>query len=210
MHKFSHWLCKTVEKLSKSWYTKIAAHTKQGQGDSLCSKLFSLCINPIAWKLKATEGYKQSNPIGRKITHLLYIDDMKIFCASQSKLNRLLKVMKTAIKDIGLVWNKKKCAVAHVKKVDLDGTTYHDTQSIDNLKDRGNNYYKFLGILENTKEEDNMVLEATLKTYQQRLSVVWSNPLSDFHKVTATSQYTLPVLAYPIWTQTWNVPVNEL
>ena len=60
--KFSHWLCKTVERLSKSWNTKIVAHTKQGQetseviyfnkglpqGDVLCPKLFTLCINPIA------------------------------------------------------------------------------------------------------------------------------------------------------------------
>ena len=53
-----------------------------------------------------------------------------------------------------------------------------------------------------------MVLEATLKTYQRRLSVIWLNPLSDFHKVTATKQYALPVLAYPMWTQTWNI--NEL
>ena len=53
-----------------------------------------------------------------------------------------------------------------------------------------------------------MVLEAALKTFEQRLSVVWSSPLSDLHKVTATNQYAFPVLAYPIWTQTWNT--NEL
>ena len=174
------------------------------QGDPLCPKFFTLCNNPIVWKLRATEGYKLSKPIGGKITHLLYIDDMKVFCASQSKLNRILKKINTAMEDLCLVWNGKRCAVTHIKKGVLDGTTYDDAQSIDNLKDGDN--YKFLGILENTKQEDNMVLEATLKTYQQRLSVIWSSPLSDFHKVTTTNQYALPVLVYPVWTQTWNIP----
>ena len=49
-----------------------------------------MCINPIAWKLKATDGYKLSKPIEGKSTHLLYVDDMKIFAASQSKLDRVL------------------------------------------------------------------------------------------------------------------------
>ena len=138
-----------------------------------------MCINPIAWNLKATDGYKLSKPIEGKITHLLYVDDMKVFAASQSKLDRVLKVTKTAMEDIGLIWNKKKCSIAHIKKGVLDGTNHNDRQSITNLKDREN--YRFLGILENTQQEDSKVLETTSETYQQRLSVIWSSPLSDFH-----------------------------
>ena len=104
------------------------------------------------------------------------------FCASQSKLQRSPQ----SDQDIGLVWNEKKCTVMHINKGVLDGTTYDDTQRIDNLKDGDN--YKFLGILENTKQEDNMVLEAASNTYQQRLSVIWSSPLSDFHKLTAINK----------------------
>ena len=39
--------------------------------------LFILCLNPIAWKVRATEGYRLSKPISTKITHLLYIEDIK-------------------------------------------------------------------------------------------------------------------------------------
>ena len=59
LHKFSRWLCKTVETLHKSWNTKIVAHTKQGQETSeviyfnkghpqvmfSVRKLFTLCIH---------------------------------------------------------------------------------------------------------------------------------------------------------------------
>ena len=162
-----------------------------------------MCTNPIAWNLKATDGYKLLKPIEGKITHLLYVDDMKVFAASQSKLDRVLKVTKTALEDIGLIWNENKCSIAHIKKGVLDSTNHNDQQSITNLKD--GEKYRFLGILENTQQGDHKVLETTSETYQQRLSVICSSPLSDLHKVTATNQYVLPTLSYPMWTQTWQI-----
>ena len=46
----------------------------------------------------------------------IYIDDLKIFAASESKLNGVLTSMKTAMEDIGLQWNLKKCSVVHMKR----------------------------------------------------------------------------------------------
>ena len=51
-------------------------------GDTLCPRQFTVCLNPIAWKIKAAEGYKLSKPIDAKVTNLLYIDDIKLFAAS--------------------------------------------------------------------------------------------------------------------------------
>ena len=78
--------------------------------------LFILCLNPIAWKVQATEGYCLSKPISTKITHLLYIDDMKLFAASENKLKRVMTVAKNGMESIGLKWNAKKCAVIPVKR----------------------------------------------------------------------------------------------
>ena len=41
------------------------------QRDALCPRLFTLCLNPLAWKLAATEGYKMLKPINAKITDVL-------------------------------------------------------------------------------------------------------------------------------------------
>ena len=68
--------------------------------------------------------------------------------------------------------------------------------------------YKFLGVLESIKQEDSLVLESAARVYLQRLSVIWSSPLSDHHKVVATNQFALPVLVYFMWTQVW--PITEL
>ena len=116
VHRFLYWLCRVIRQLLKSWNTKITVRTKCGtetsrtirfirglpQGDALCPRLFTLCLNPVAWLLNATEGYKLSKPIGRKITHLLYIDDLKVFSSSQTKLNTVLRSTYAAMNDIGL------------------------------------------------------------------------------------------------------------
>ena len=49
--------------------------------------------------------------------------------------------------------------------------------------------YKFRGILENVRQEERRTLECAKKTYLQRLSVIWSNPLSDADRVVAFNQY---------------------
>ena len=56
------------------------------QGDALCPLLFTLYLNPIAWKLRAAEGYKLTKPISQKVTHLLYVDDLKVYASSENKL----------------------------------------------------------------------------------------------------------------------------
>ena len=224
MHKFPLWMCRTVARLCESWNTKITARTKEGyktsdlirfnkglpQGDALCPRLFTLCLNPISWKLKASEGYKLSRPLSGKITHLLYIDDMKIYAASKDKLERVMKTVKEAMADVGLEWNEKKCSTAHVRRGSLDsslgGTAIGERQVIQNLK-KGETY-KFLGVLENSKQEDRSVLWGASKVCLQRLSIIWSSPLSDFHKVLASNQYALPVVTYPMWTLTW--PLADL
>ena len=96
VHRFPDWVGKMVSRLCATWNTRIVVTTKQGretsdlikfnkglpQGNALCPRLFTICLNPVAWQLKASEGYKLSKPISAKITDLLYIDDLKVFAAS--------------------------------------------------------------------------------------------------------------------------------
>ena len=101
VHRFPVWICEVVRRLFAVWNTMTVAYTKVGnetspaisfnrglpQGDSLCQRLFTLCSNPVAWKLRSTEGYRLSRPVGSKVTNLLYINDLKVFAASQAKLD---------------------------------------------------------------------------------------------------------------------------
>ena len=104
-------------------------------------------------------------------------------------------------------WNEKKCAVIHVNRGQVEQGSgdmkIADLKPIKSLDQH--NTYKFLGVFENTKQEDKQVLEAAAKTYLQWLSIIWSSPLSDHAKVVASNQYALPVLTYLMWTQTWPI-----
>ena len=52
------------------------------QGDALCTRLFTSCLSPGAWLLGATEWYRLSKPTGTKVTHLLYVDDLREFAST--------------------------------------------------------------------------------------------------------------------------------
>lgn len=130
VHRFPTWLCRVMRCLVASWNTRIITTTKREpessrcirfnrglpQGDSLCPRLLTLCLNPVAWSLEATEGYRLSKPISASVSYLLYIDDLKVFASSEAKLNRVLKSTSAAMEDIGLTWNPKKCNVFHVRR----------------------------------------------------------------------------------------------
>ena len=51
-----------------------------------------------------------------KVTHLLYIDDLKIYASSENNLERFMRTVKGGMDCIGLRWNEKKGAVVHVKR----------------------------------------------------------------------------------------------
>ena len=160
--------------------------------------------------MSAAEGYKLSKSVSLKVTHLLYIDDLKIFAASENKLVKVIRTVKDGKECIGLKWNEKRYAVAHVKRGCLDrsieSVKIGDLKPINSLGE--DNTYKFLGVLENIKQEDKLVLESAAKAYLQRLSIIWSSPLSDLFKFLASNQYALPLLSYLMWTQTW--PLADL
>ena len=72
---------------------------------------------------------------------------------------------------------------------------------IDSLKE--NTTYRFLGAPERLLQEEKLALQCTTKTYLQRLSVIWSGPLSDINRVQASNQLAMPVLSYLMWSQHW-------
>ena len=130
------------------------------QGDALCPRLFTVCLNPIAWKISASQGYRLSKPIDTKVTDLLYIDDLKIFAASESRLSCVMKSIKAVMEDARLQWNPKKLAVAHFKRgthvADSAGLKVDGNAEISSLEDR--QQYKCLGVLESLKQEQKLAL----------------------------------------------------
>ena len=77
------------------------------QGDTLSPLLFCLSLNPLSYLLDELSGYKVANTT--TLTHLLYMDDLKLFAPNDVGLQRLIDLVETFSSDIGMTWNSEVC-----------------------------------------------------------------------------------------------------
>ena len=122
----------------------------------------------------------------------------------------MLTTTQAAMRDIGSELNSKKCSIINLKlgKQVCEGSKGKLDHSTEIASLNEGERYKFLGVLENLKQDDKLVPQQAAKIYLQKISVIWSSPLSDWNKVNASNQFALPMLSYLMWTQTW--PLAEL
>ena len=85
------------------------------QGDSLSSLLFITALNPISWYV-TKKGPGMTLSSNRRIDHLLYVDDRKLFAPKEAEANELAEIVQTLSLKAGLRLNKRNCAVAVMKK----------------------------------------------------------------------------------------------
>ena len=91
----------------------------------------------------------------------------------------MLKETRGAMQDIGLHWNQKNCAVVHMKR---------GAQVLDESGMRMDETTKFLGVLENVRQDERLALECVAKSIY---CIIWSSPLSDCNCVQATNSMLL-------------------
>ena len=83
------------------------------QGDSLFSFLLLLEIEPLTHILKCSGvGYRTHNKI---VSHLLYMDDMKVYAGKTKYMGICKEMIEGFIKDICMEFGLDKCAVVHTK-----------------------------------------------------------------------------------------------
>jgi hypothetical protein len=114
--------------LMQFWHTKIHLPHDAGcisleeiffsrgifQGDSLSPLLFCLALTPISNILKRNNvGYVIQ---GRKVSHLLYMDDLKVFACGIAEMERCRVLIKEFSDDIKMTFGLDKCAIIHMKK----------------------------------------------------------------------------------------------
>ena len=86
------------------------------QGDSLSPLLFCMALNPLREELHRTGyGYWLSTGRGETakrqlVTHLLYMDDLKLYGRTPDQLKGLLRTVRTFSDDIQMKFGLDKCA----------------------------------------------------------------------------------------------------
>ena len=84
------------------------------QGDALSPLLFVMAVAPLSSHLQIAGGYSVAHHAS-PITHLLFMDDLKVFEESKAELESTLEVAEGLVRAVGMSLGVRKCAVAHLR-----------------------------------------------------------------------------------------------
>ncbi len=198
-----------LQSLMKNWSTKLILNTenetinigtvniKNGifQGDSMSPLLFCMSLFPLTNEMRnMNKGYlveKNTKPI----SHLFYIDDLKLYARSENELADLIRTSKTFSEDIGMNFGLNKCA-----KVTIKGGKVCENSSIaskdlsSEIRSLGYNAaYKYLGIYESDCVQHKMMKDVVSKEYTRRVRKVLESELTGKNKFIAIGSLAQPV-----------------
>nr|CAI5831238.1 unnamed protein product [Callosobruchus analis] len=179
------------------------------QGDSLSPLLFCISLLPLSITLKNTKGYSCGTPNHRRhrVTHLFYMDDLKLYASGQRDLQHALRVVQEYSHAIGMEFGTDKCAMVHLKKGRC-GDSEEEEQLVDGSILRqlhAGDTYTYLGVAQRHVQEANTVKECLRRKYLHRLRQIWSSELSGKNKVAATNMLAVPLLLYTFGALHWTV-----
>lgn len=222
-----------LEKTMSTWRTRIHLRATQGQeitteeiciktgifqGDALSALWFCLCLNPLSNALNRTSygfNIKNGKNTEHTISHLLYMDDIKIYATDGNQLKELLKITETITKDTDMEFGINKCKVVHILRGKLQPNEEKEilnTEEVTNMEP--DETYKYLGYDQNTSINHSQIKEQLKKKYTQRLNQVLKSKLTSRNLFKAINTYAIPVLTYSFgvlkWSETELEELNRL
>ena len=110
----------------KQWNTKLTASNqrlenvkiKRGifQGDSLSPLLFVLVMISLTLVLRQIKASYELKKGGKKINHLLFMDDLKLFTKNEDQIDNLVNTVRIFLEDIKMEFGLPKCGVLIMKR----------------------------------------------------------------------------------------------
>jgi hypothetical protein len=113
-----------IKKVMPHWRTRMCLHAEQKliqteyikiefgifQGDLLSPLLFCICLIPITEQLNGLNTGYEEHTTKTKISHLLYMDALKLIAKSEEELQRQIQTVKNFGDDIHMEFGLEKCA----------------------------------------------------------------------------------------------------
>ena len=168
------------------------------QGDSLSPLLFTVILFPLAIVLRNTKmGYKLSS--GTVVSHLLYMDDLKLYGKNHNEVESLLHTVEIFCSDIKMSFGVRKCTYIGLKRGKVYSTQYIvlcNGESIYSLALAS--AYKYLGLLEADVFQKSEVRDKVTKEYYQRIRLVLKSELKARNKFLSINAYAIPVVRYTV------------
>ena len=154
------------------------------QGEDFSNLLYAISVDQISWAIRSSEGYRLTHEKNDKVTHLLFVDDLKCYTKSEQKLVAGTRTLANMFDDIGLGINLGKCAACHIKR----GKFYKDADlpigddQIIKVLEKGDKC-RVLGKAENCNQLDSLVYEETRRKIQA--TNVFANTMMGYYMATS-------------------------
>jgi len=175
------------------------------QGDSLSPLLFVAALIPLTIILRQTGFGYQTSKNAAKISHLLYMDDLKLYGKSAAELESLLNTVRIFSNDISMEFGLDKCATLTMQRGSVVNT---EGINLPNNNIRGLNLeesYKYLGILQADDIKHVQVKKKATTEYTKRVRKVLKSKLNGGNCIRAINSWAVPVIRYTAgvvdWTQ---------
>ena len=138
------------------------------------------------------------------MSHLLYMDDLKIYVGGPDKLREAMECGEKSSNTNGTRFGVRKCGTGHMQKGKVlagPENPEHSEESIRRLE-KG---YKYLGLEELFEENDSKVKACLINELRRRLHKVWGSHLNGKNAAEASNMLCASLLRYfyPVlrWTQ---------
>uniref|UniRef100_A0A2H6N264 Reverse transcriptase domain-containing protein n=1 Tax=Micrurus carvalhoi TaxID=3147026 RepID=A0A2H6N264_9SAUR len=149
-------------------------------------------------------GYQTAKD-AEKISHLLYMDDLKLYGKSEIKIQLLTNTVRVFSTDISMQFGMEKCATVSTKRGKIttcDGIEMPNGQLI---KYNQNEAYKYLGILQLDNIKHGEVNTIVRREYTNRVRKILKSKLNGGNTIKAMNTWAVPVIRYMAgivnWTQ---------
>lgn len=221
LHQVEPELCKFLEYTMTQWQTTLIARIndttrnagvikiRRGifQGDALSPLWFCMALKPLTTRLNSLhKGYKLGNH-QTQISHLLYMDDLKLYAESDKHLKTLLDCTTNFSKDIKMEFGLDKCKISKMKKGVWEHNEGYGLEPEGRIHgmEQGETY-KYLGYHQ-AQGINQARTKAELTTmYLTRLRNVLKTQLNARNKAKAITTYAISMLTYSFgvigWTDT--------
>jgi hypothetical protein len=149
------------------------------QGDSLSPLLFCICLTTLTEQLNTLNTGYEEHTTKTKISHLLYMDDLKLLGKPEEELQKQIQTVTTFSDDIHMEFGLDKCAKSVFKKgklVHLQNLVVDINREIQELEQ--GKTHKHLVIEERDGIQYQQMKERLKKEYTRRLRMILKSELN--------------------------------
>jgi hypothetical protein len=176
------------------------------QEDSLSPLLFCICLIPLTKQLNRLNTGYEEHTTKTKISHLLYLDDLKLIAKSEEELQRQIQTVKTFSDDIHMEFGIEKCAKIALKRgklISSQNFVIDNNREIQELEQ--GKTYRNLGTEESEGIQRQQMKYRLKEEYNRRVRMVLKSKLNARNKFTAIVALAVPILRYSFGIINWRL-----